>query len=58
MPIVRFFGRLLNRAIQGIVAVAIVAVVGMLLDRVLLGDTPKGRPGRAETPSQPGSPES
>lgn len=53
MRIVRYFGRLLNRMLQGAIAVALLAVVGFLLDKVLLGDQPKGRPGGSPVPPPP-----
>ena len=55
MKIVRILGRLLARVLQGAVAVAIVAAVGFLLDKALLGDTPRGRPGAAPVPPPPPS---
>ncbi len=57
MRIVRYFGRVLNRMLQGAIAVALVAVVGLLLDKVLLGDQPRGRPsGSPVSPPEPASP--
>lgn len=50
MRIVRYIGRLLNRVLQGVIAVALLAVVGFLLDKLLLGDQPRGRPGGSPTP--------
>lgn len=51
MRIVRFIGRLLNRVLQGAIAVALLAVVGFLLDKLLLGDQPRGRPGGSPVPA-------
>ena len=53
MRIVRFIGRLLNRILQGAIAVALLAVVGFLLDKLLLGDQPRGRPGGSPLPPAP-----
>jgi hypothetical protein len=48
MFIVRWLGRLLNRTIQGAVALAVIAAVGFLLDRALLGDAPRRGPERRD----------